>query len=113
MSLTEVLPGQFRLGGAITFATSPDVEQQGRTLLLATTAADWSIDLADVTCADSAALAVCLAWARLAGENQKTITFANVPNELIALARVCGVEELLGISLVQESTNTHACENTS
>ena len=113
MSLTEVSPGQFRLSGEITFATSPDVGLQGCSLLLATTAASWNIDLAGITRADSSALAVCLAWTRLAIENQKTITFAKAPDELVALARVCDVAEFLGISLARKSANTHTHENTS
>ena len=98
MSLTEVSPGQFQLSGAINFATSPDIEQQGSKLLLATSSAEWTINLAGITQADSSALAVCLAWVRLARVNQKAVIFTATPNELSALAEVCGVGELLGIS---------------
>ena len=98
MSLSEVSPGQFQLSGAITFATAPHIEQQGGALLLATDSAKWCIDLAGIIQADSSALAVCLAWARLARANRKTIIFTAAPIELSALADVCGVGELLGIS---------------
>ena len=98
MSLSEVSPGQFQLSGAINFATAPDIEQQGGRLLLATDSAKWRIDLAGITQADSSALAVCLAWVRLARANRKTIIFTAAPIELSALADVCGIGELLGIS---------------
>ena len=115
MSLSEVSPGRFQLSGAINFATAPDIEQQGRILLLATDSAKWLIDLAGITQADSSALAVCLAWVRLARANRKTIIFTATPIELSALADVCGVAELLGISATRhpppaarQSTNGRA-----
>ena len=98
MSLSEIAPGQFRLSGIINFATSPDTEQRGSTLLLASDSAQWIVDMAGITQADSSALAVCLAWLRLARANRKTVTFTAAPRELSALAQVCGVAELLGIS---------------
>ena len=98
MSLIEVSPGQFQLSGAITFATAPDIEQQGSTLLLTSDSAQWIIDMTGITQADSSALAVCLAWLRLARANRKTLVFTAAPHELTALADVCGVGELLGIA---------------
>ena len=98
MSLIEVAQGQFQLSGAINFATSPDIEQRGSTLLLTSDSAHWVVDMAGITQADSSALAVCLAWVRLARANRKTVIFTAAPIELSALADVCGVGELLGIS---------------
>lgn len=114
MSLCEVSPGQFKLHGAITFTTSHGVEQQGRNLLLAASTVHWHIDLASITEADSSALAVCLAWVRLARENRKKLTFTAATDELTALAQVCGVGELLGISPIQKivKTGNNAATNT-
>ena len=118
MSLSEVAPGQFQLSGAINFATAPEVEQQGSTLLLSSDSAQWVVDMAGITQADSSALAVCLAWLRLARANRKTIVFTAAPNELSALADVCGVGELLGIAATRcpppaarKSTSTSTSTN--
>jgi phospholipid transport system transporter-binding protein len=53
------------------------------------------IDLAKVEMVDSAAVSLLLSWLRRAQRNQVAISFANVPDNLLSLARLYGVAELL------------------
>ena len=53
------------------------------------------ITLRGLRAVDSAAIAVLLSWRRRAAAESKTLTFADVPASLVALAQLYGVEGLL------------------
>ena len=53
------------------------------------------IDFAGVTGVDSAAVALLLEWRRMALARGKTLVFENLPPNLLALARLYGVAELI------------------
>lgn len=53
------------------------------------------VDLGKVEAVDSAAVSLLLSWLRRAQRNQVAISFANVPDNLLSLARLYGVAELL------------------
>ena len=53
------------------------------------------IDFAKVTGVDSAAVALLLEWRRMAAARGKTLVFENLPPNLLALARLYGVAELI------------------
>jgi len=53
------------------------------------------VDLGKVEAVDSAAVSLLLSWLRRAQSNQVTLSFANVPDNLLSLARLYGVAELL------------------
>jgi len=59
------------------------------------------VDLGKVETVDSAAVSLLLSWLRRGQLNQVAISFANVPDNLMSLARLYGVAELLPLS--QES----------
>lgn len=54
-----------------------------------------TIDFAGVTGVDSAAVALLLEWRRLAAARGKALDFANLPANLLALAELYGVAELI------------------
>jgi phospholipid transport system transporter-binding protein len=54
-----------------------------------------TIDFAAVTGVDSAAVALLLEWRRLAAARGKSLEFANLPANLLALAELYGVAELI------------------
>ena len=56
------------------------------------------IDLAQVQTLDSAAVSLLLSWLRRAQRNNVALTFAHVPENLMSLARLYGVAELLPLS---------------
>jgi phospholipid transport system transporter-binding protein len=55
-----------------------------------------SIDLQGVTEMDSALLALLLAWQREAKSRERSLTLANPPQALSTIARLYGVDTLLG-----------------
>ena len=56
------------------------------------------VDLGKVEAVDSAAVSLLLSWIRRAQLNKVVISFANVPDNLLSLARLYGVAELLPLS---------------
>jgi len=53
------------------------------------------IDLGRVTDVDSAGLALMLEWISLARQESREISFINIPQKLLSMARIGDVEELL------------------
>ena len=58
------------------------------------------IDMAQVEAVDSAAVSLLLSWLRRAQSNRVAISFDHVPDNLLSLARLYGVAELLPLSPV-------------
>ncbi|MGQ0546028.1 MAG: STAS domain-containing protein [Betaproteobacteria bacterium] len=81
------------LSGPVTLANVAAVLEEGRRHL-----ADGveSIDLAEVTEMDSALLALLLAWMREAKGRNRALALANPPQALQTIARLYGVDTLLG-----------------
>ena len=52
-------------------------------------------DFSNVTSANSAGLALLLQWQRYAKKHEQTISFNNMPAQLVSIASVAGVEEIL------------------
>lgn len=59
---------------------------------------DWTIDLARVEAADSAAVSLLLAWLRNAQRHQAKLNFVNVPDNLYSLAGLYGVADALPLN---------------
>lgn len=77
----ESLPGV--LAESEKYATRPDLPDK------------LTIDFAKVTMVDSSAVALLLEWRRQALARAKTLEFVNLPSNLMALARLYGVAELI------------------
>lgn len=87
--------GGYLLAGEMTYASVPDIERRHD--------AAWGgqsrviLDLAGVTRADSAGLALLVNWVRAARATGRTIHFRRVPQALLALARVSDLDEVLAL----------------
>ncbi len=55
------------------------------------------VDLAGVSRADSAGVALLIEWQRQAQKQRKPISFFNIPSQMLAIARLSGVDELLSL----------------
>ena len=95
--------GGCALFGALTFDTVPQLFQQGQQLCAGGAAV--ALDLAGVERSDSAGLALLVGWTRLARQQKGSITFHNVPAQLLGLARVGGVGQLLAFPSLLESAS--------
>ena len=56
--------------------------------------ANVRIDWSDVESVDSSAVALCLVWIETARKQNRKITFANVPDQMMSLIRVNQVQDL-------------------
>jgi len=59
---------------------------------------NWTVDLAQVEVADSAAVSMLLSWLRNAQRHGAQLTFINVPDNLRSLADLYGVADALPLS---------------
>lgn len=81
------------LRGALRFDTVMLVHQTGQDFIAQHE--NCLFDLAEVTVSDSAALALLLDWLRYAQQQRKSIQFANIPEQLLAIATATGISEFL------------------
>jgi len=86
-------PNRLAARGELTFATAGQALRDGLALL--PPAGPCTIDLAGITSADSAGLAVLIEWLSVAGERGSTLAFEAVPAQLRAIARISDLEELI------------------
>jgi len=82
------------LRGVLTAETVPGLWRQS-SRLFGESRETLSIDLAGVTEADSAGLALLISWAGQALLAKVTLRYAAVPERLLSLARISEVEDLL------------------
>jgi phospholipid transport system transporter-binding protein len=104
--MSEIRPeagnrGTFQVSGDLVFETVPELLEQGRALL--DTGVDAGVtgielDFNGVTRADSAGLALLIEWMRSARRLRLNIVFRNVPEQMLAIARVSGVDGILPLA---------------
>jgi phospholipid transport system transporter-binding protein len=92
-SLESDAPGALRLRGAISFANAAQALLQG----LPAAQRGATLDLAALESADSATLAVLIAWSAAARRGGATLRYRDAPQGLSNLARLCDVDGLLGL----------------
>ncbi len=78
----------------IDFENAPAVKKE---LLAAQASGDFTVDLSNVKRADSAALSALLSACRKAEASGRSLVIESVPADLKTLARLYGVEALLGL----------------
>jgi len=86
-------PGHYLLEGELSFASVGQALRQTAEMFVAQTPAVF--DLAGIAKADSAGLALLLEWLRQAGRAGVELRYANLPRQLLAMARVAGVDGIL------------------
>ena len=84
------------LTGALSFETLPGVLAQTATFAARPDVPDClTIDFAQVDGVDSSAVALLLEWRRLARSLHKRLAYVNLPANLLALANLYGVADLI------------------
>lgn len=91
--LQALAPGGYTLAGPLVFATVTALLAEGEAAFAGQGAI--VIDLAGVTRADSAGLALLLEWSLAARAAGREIRYRNLPEEIIALATLSEVQGLL------------------
>lgn len=84
--------GRLVVGGRLNIATVPALFEAGLQHLASE---DLLVDFSQVEAVDSAAVSMLLGWSRAAQRNQRTLRVTQLPDDLLSLARLYGVAELL------------------
>ncbi len=87
--------GRLLVSGELSMKTVPTLLAQN---CLRDISGDIDIDLQDVERADSAGVALLVEWQRTARQQQQKIRFQNIPSQMLAIARLSGVDELLALN---------------
>jgi phospholipid transport system transporter-binding protein len=90
----EVAAGRISVSGVLDAVTAPQLLAQS-SQHISSADATVVVDLAGVKESDSAGLALLLEWLRLARRRRQTVRFENLPEQIVALAKISEVEELL------------------
>lgn len=93
--MIEVVDGRMKVTGAMVIASAAELREAGEQALLSGASV---VDLTEVAEADSAAVAILLAWARIASERKQALSIVGVPASIRSLASLYGVAELLPLS---------------
>ena len=93
--LVENNDGSWLLQGELGFSSVSAVLEHAGVNMLAKK--QLTVDLKDVTRADSAGLALLVEWLRESELAGNSIEFVNVPAQLLSIARVCGLDDILSL----------------
>jgi len=85
--------GLFRVTGPVVFTTAGELLETSRRLFTGSTSV--RVDLDGVTDVDSAALALLIEWLKQARQQQCMIHIEHIPEKLMAIARLTGVEDII------------------
>lgn len=91
--MIECSEGRCLLKGAVNLETALSLREEGLRLFAAP---EVTLDLSGVTEVDSAAVSLLFEWRRAALAANRSIRYVNLPENLISLARLYGVTELVG-----------------
>jgi phospholipid transport system transporter-binding protein len=81
--------------GVLDFESIAEVDAQGQQWVVGNAPAQCRVDLAGVTYCSSVGIALVLGWMRTAQKAGKTLSIQNTPADMLALARVSGLDSLL------------------
>ena len=83
------------ISGSLTLDGASVALRFGREALAGMPVGDAVFDLGQVSAVDSAGLAIVFAWLRDAHAAQRKLSFVRLPQQLLSLAAVYGVSDLL------------------
>jgi phospholipid transport system transporter-binding protein len=87
---------QYELTGELSFQTVPDLSEQIEMLLQEN--AELVIGLNKVSRADSAGVAMLVEWQRRARQLGKSLQFLDIPEQMLSIVRVSGLDSILPLS---------------
>jgi phospholipid transport system transporter-binding protein len=86
--------GRSHVRGALTFATARRALEEGLQKFRDCGARACEVDLSGISASDSAGLTVLLDWLAHAKREGRSLRYTGLPDGLLAIARISGVEEL-------------------
>lgn len=94
--LQRLASGRYRLRGVLDFDSVPGLSARGPELF--DEAETVEVDLAEVARADSAGVALLVEWMQQARRRGGEIRYLNIPSQMLAIARVSGLDHILPLS---------------
>lgn len=88
--------GSFRLSGELSFKSVPAIWRRGLEAFIS--APKIEIDLQGIKRSDSAGLALLIEWQRLAMKANKSVSYLNMPAQMLAIARASSLDQILPLS---------------
>lgn len=95
ISVSLTADGQVKLEGLLNFESVPRVWQETQSLLSQSTHTLLQLDLSGVGRSDSAGIAFLIECMRFSRQIGKKINYKNVPEQMLAIVRVCDLEQIL------------------
>lgn len=89
---------RLQIAGSVTMATVSALFNEG---LKPRENGGVTVDFAKIEKVDSSAVSLMLVWMREAQRNKARLSFINVPDNLLSLAKLYGVAELLTLSTAE------------
>lgn len=93
--LCEQGRGRYALNGCLSFKTVNRLLRDSSVLF--SSPAPLVVDLSGVERTDSAGLALLAEWMKMAQRTDKGLTFCNMPEQMLEIARTCGLVDVLPI----------------
>ena len=87
--------GRAHVRGSLVFATARRARAEGLEKFQQCGARGCEVDCSGIAVSDSAGLTVLLDWLALAKRDGRSLRYVNLPEELLALARISDVDGLL------------------
>jgi phospholipid transport system transporter-binding protein len=81
--------------GSLIFRTARVAREEGMQKFRTCGARACEVDCSGITASDSAGLSVLLDWLAVAKRDGRSLRYVNLPEGLLAIARISDVEELL------------------
>jgi phospholipid transport system transporter-binding protein len=91
LNIVKQSPGHFAIDGALTFATID--KQTLKSISFLRGAKEITLDLSCVSSTDSAGLALMIEWIKYSRHNRTQLSFKNVPEQLLNLAKLSGFDQ--------------------
>lgn len=90
--------GQIQISGVLDYYSVPELWARYRPQMAGLPV--WEIDLAGIERSNSAGLALLITWLREARQQEKPVRLLNIPEQMLQIARVSDLEELLNTESV-------------
>lgn len=87
--------GRAYVRGSLIFATAHRARDEGAERFNTCTAKSCEVDCSGITASDSAGLTVLLDWLALAKHDGRSLRYVNLPEGLLAIARISELEDFL------------------
>jgi len=96
--LEKISAGHYILKGQLSFQSVPELWSANKSTLFVDGSNTLDIDLSQLERSDSSGLAMLVEWYREAEQQDKNITFFNLPEQMYDIACLSGLDEILPLA---------------